>query len=76
VGQVEVAHEDDESVLDPLLNALMFWLQKHRQRKHRRPKFRKPMAINRDVVSRIGQCDRTFPKEKGKQIFHPTPFPL
>ena len=26
IGQVEVALQDDETVLDPLLNAPMFWL--------------------------------------------------
>ncbi len=53
-GQVEVAYADDESVLDPLLNAPCFGCKNNDSAKHRRPKFRRLVARTVMLVSRSG----------------------
>ncbi|KAH8891680.1 hypothetical protein GQ53DRAFT_648507, partial [Thozetella sp. PMI_491] len=53
-SQVEVAHADDESVLDPLLNAPRFGCKNSDSAKHRRPKFRRFVAKAAMLLSRPG----------------------
>ncbi len=66
-----MAHVDDESVLDPLLNAPCFGCKNSDSAKHRRPKFRKLAAETVMLVSRSGAHEPPhFSLEEKLQIFH------
>ncbi|KAK4216398.1 hypothetical protein QBC37DRAFT_279503, partial [Rhypophila decipiens] len=51
-GQVEVARKDDESVLDPLLNAPCFGCKNTDSASKGDPSSGSRLAVDRDVVSR------------------------
>jgi hypothetical protein len=74
-NQVEVVPEDDESVLDPLLNAPCFGCKNNRQRKYRRPKHSRPPATIRDVVSRTRHGEAPTFTSKVLESCSPTFFP-